>query len=169
MLALAALVAALGGAPAAAAAGRPRYLAPPGNSAVSQYLEVVPTPAGGSAERPVGGGLTAAERNRLTRLGPDGRALASVVAATATAGSNAPVHRRSHGRHTVGAGDTGAGSPPGPLSRAGNRAASGVPVSSVVGAATGGADGGGLGLLLPLAMIGALVGIAAAAIRRRSR
>ena len=77
--------------PAMAQAQAPQTNAPPGNSAVDEYLETVPgasgnprprTPAPGGA---AGSALTAAERARLERLGPDGKTLADAVEATAPA------------------------------------------------------------------------------------
>ena len=76
--------------PAGALAKR-TTVAPPGNSGISQYLEVVPTAAGPSPPSvgggPVGGGqggvLTDLQRHRLDGSGPNGRTLVTVVDATA--------------------------------------------------------------------------------------
>lgn len=83
-VALAALAAL--GAPAAAAAAR--VIAPPGNSGVGQYVEVVPTAGGGV---PVGGAqpgkgpvLPASTVRRLAASGPEGKALAAFAQSTGT-------------------------------------------------------------------------------------
>jgi hypothetical protein len=71
--------------PGAAAARGPIVLAPPGNSAVSQYAEVVPTARGGGMPRPPGdrgGGLTPAQRRSYASEGSDGRTLVAVTDAT---------------------------------------------------------------------------------------
>src|SRR5271165_2620249 len=77
----------------ALARGRPNYLAPPGNSAISQYLEVVPT-AGGPAPPRDGAGpsraLTPAQQRKLGALGGAGHVLASVVAATTPPAASTP-------------------------------------------------------------------------------
>jgi hypothetical protein len=79
--------------PAAAIAKAPKTNAPPGNSAIDQYLETVPDAGGASPPRPPAGGgssagaLTAAQRARLDRLGPDGRTLVAAVDATSPARS----------------------------------------------------------------------------------
>ena len=119
--------------------------APPGNSAIDEYLETVPG-AGGStrprspAQRP--GVLTAAERTRLARLGPDGRTLADAVDATA------PTKRAAGDLDAAGDG----------RSRA----------RGVLDAVTGN-DGGGMGLVLPAILIGALLAaITLYVLRRRA-
>lgn len=82
------------GAPAGALAAR--VIAPPGNSGVSQYFEVVPT-AGGSA--PVnssaahGPVLSASTRSRLQSAGAAGAAVAAFAERTGTPHANAPSAR----------------------------------------------------------------------------
>ena len=75
--------------PAMAQAQAPQTNAPPGNSAVDEYLETVPGASGNQRPRsPAQGGsgvLTPAERARLERLGADGKTLADAVEATAPA------------------------------------------------------------------------------------
>ena len=73
--------------PSAAIAQQPQTNAPPGNSAIDEYLETVPGATGNRRPTPPGSGggaatLPPAERARLERLGPDGKALADVVDAT---------------------------------------------------------------------------------------
>ncbi|MGO9959546.1 MAG: hypothetical protein ACLP50_26815 [Solirubrobacteraceae bacterium] len=67
-------------------AAKPRVLAPPGDSAVSQYVEDVPTDSGSTPTSDVSGApsgaLTSSQRGRLDHLGADGRLLAAVVDTT---------------------------------------------------------------------------------------
>jgi hypothetical protein len=142
------------------ASRHPAYLAPPGNSAVAQYLEVVPTAAGSKPPgasgitHPLTGGTVA----RLDRLGPDGRLLVTVVDQTAQPGSTPS---------------------PGPAPRSGVRPAPGgsvslsrtsasSPVASALAAAAGQDAGGGTGIWLPIVMLGAVAVVVASVIRRRS-
>jgi hypothetical protein len=146
----------------ALASSRPKYLAPPGNSAVSQYLEVVPSAAGPAPPRSgakPSSTLSPAEQRKLAALGVEGRVLANVVAATTPPTANSAL-------------GTGLGS----LSAAGivparvhGRMApsGGSPVSDVLAAATGHEVGGGLGILLPLMVAGGLTTAMAAALWRR--
>jgi hypothetical protein len=73
--------------PAAAAARPPVLLAPPGNSGITQYSEVVPSDQGATPPRaggaPGNGPVTLAQQRRFDRLGADGRTLAAVAKATA--------------------------------------------------------------------------------------
>jgi hypothetical protein len=128
------------GAPAAAAAKR--VIAPPGNSGVGQYVEVVPTAGGGV---PVGGAqpgkgpvLPASTVHRLAASGPEGKALEAFAQSTGTPTGSRP-HR-----------------PPSPANQ---------PV--LRGTLHGSAGGLGLGLPLVLGAI-ALAG-AALAVGRRAR
>jgi hypothetical protein len=82
---LVACAALLVGAPASA--GATRVIAPPGNSGVGQYVEVVPTAGGGapvgSAQHGEGPALPASTVRMLGALGPDGKALVGLVKNTA--------------------------------------------------------------------------------------
>jgi hypothetical protein len=176
----------------AAAGARPRVLVPPGDSAISQYVEVVPTdmgatPPGVGATQ--GGALTPAQRHRLDQLGADGRTLVSVVDQTAPApiaGSAPPRSQASAAgarpASTVGnasaAPGAGTGAPdrsaaarahssngalaPSLLAGAGARS----PISLIADAATGG-GGGGLGIWLPAILVAAALLALTAAIRAR--
>ncbi len=161
---------------AAARPGHPKYLAPPGNSALSQYLEVVPS-AGGAAPPRTGAKptvLSAGQRRRLDQLGAPGRTLESVVAATSI-----PLPVASSGRAPRGHGKRRgrSGASPGRGSGAGSTIASGIdgappvsgrsPVGEVLSAATGHEVGGGLGILLPALVLGAIVIVLIAVVRRR--
>lgn len=149
-----------------AAAQGPGRLAPPGNSAVDEYTEVVPTDAGG---RPASG-LVAAKPGKplsgrtaraLRAQGADGRAVAALVVATGperartTPGAGA-------GHHGVPALRPGA---PGGSAKDPGRG----PLSSIVATLTDGSGGssGGLGLLFPLLLAAALVAVLAMRFARR--
>jgi len=161
-------------APPAAAANPPRVLAPPGNSAISQYLEVVPTGTGASAPRPPGtsgGILTTHQRSQLDRYGAPGQALAALVDATAPPPVSVSSAARARFRSAVDAARTPIGasmlapraSGSSPLD--GRSAAS--PVSLILDAALGG-GGGGLGFVLPAFILATAVGVGAGLIRRRA-
>lgn len=141
--------------PVAAFAQAPQTNAPAGNSAIDEYLETVPGATGNQRPRPPAAGdvaskgaLTAAQRARLERLGPDGKALAAAVDATSPA--RATLHA-STSEPSAGDGRS--------------------PLSDVLGAATGGSngDGGGMGLFLPGILLASLLGfVALVVLRRRS-
>jgi hypothetical protein len=140
-------------APAAALAQSAQTNAPPGNSAIDEYLETVPgatgnqRPSAGGGAAGGGGGLSDAQRARLDRLGPDGRTLAAAVDATSPA------------RATL---KKGTATPAAVQGRS--------PLGEVLDAATGSSsDGGGMGFVLPAILLGSLLGvIALVVIRRRS-
>src|SRR5436190_15498987 len=65
-----------------------RTNAPPGNSAIDEYLETVPSATGNQRPRQPGskGGpsvLTPTQRAQLEKLGPGGKALVAAIEATA--------------------------------------------------------------------------------------
>lgn len=136
--------------PALAHAQAPQTNAPPGNSAVDEYLETVPGASGAKRPRPAQSGgpsvLSAPERERLERLGPDGKALADAVEATA------PAPRT--GSERLPDVSEGAGRSP----------------AREVLEAVGGDDGGsGMGLVLPAILITALLAaITLVLLRRRA-
>jgi len=135
--------------PSAAIAQQPQTNAPPGNSAIDEYLETVPGATGNRRPTPPGSGggaatLPPAERARLERLGPDGKALADVVDATS------PPRAASQKRTvepTVAEGRS--------------------PVGEVFDAITGNDDGGGMGALLPAILLASLLGVIALVVMRR--
>jgi hypothetical protein len=136
--------------PAAAAAQESRVNAPPGNSAIDEYLETVPDVSGNGIPRPRpedddGGPLTAAQRDRLERLGADGRTLATIVESTS------PARKKQRAKPP-----TAVVAPPDAKGRS--------PVDAVLGAAEG---DGGMGLLLPAILLLSLVGVIALALLRR--
>jgi hypothetical protein len=156
---LAALVAlALIASPAAASAQTQKTNAPPGNSAIDEYLETVPAASGNSRPRPPasGGGssssLTAAERARLEKAGPDGKTLADAIEATSPDRGTGP--------------GAGSGSPSAGSVSAGEGRS---PISQVFDVAAGRDGGGGMGMLLPAILLASLLGfITLAVMRRRS-
>jgi hypothetical protein len=158
--------------PAAAEGSQHATLAPPGNSAVSQYLETVPNSMGSSppgAGGPHTGALTPGGRRGVDRLGSDGRTLAAVVDATtppaaAASPPAASTNRRARVSGTTGTiGHRGATASLPPLS--GDGAPS--PVSSVLAAATGRDGGGGLGIFLPGLMLAGVFALIARVVWRR--
>jgi hypothetical protein len=139
----------------------PQTNAPPGNSAVDEYLETVPGAGGNRRPSPPASGgaatsrgdtvLTAAQRARLERLGPDGKTLADAVEST----SSAPAP--SAAKQT-------APREPEALDGVGRS-----PARELLDAVGGKDDGGGMGLLLPAILIAALLAtITAALLRRRT-
>ena len=158
-----------------AANARGTTLAPPGNSAVSHYLESVPTASGsrpastihvgggGSGGSGGGGGgagssspVPATTQQALARQGSDGLAAAALARATAPITAAPPAGHRGMPSATSGAAPTsGAGS--------GSSA-----VATLVNALTGGSSQGGLGPLLPIILVAsAIAAVALAAVRRR--
>jgi hypothetical protein len=137
----------------AAAVAAPGTL-PPGNSGANQYTETLPGAGGNEPTRGIGdkGGAGArtpakvlgqANAAELEALGPEGRAVAQLAAATAPARSGGHAHE---------GGASGSGS-------------SGV--AQVLGQLTGTSGSGGMGLLLPLLIAMAIVAAAAYALGRR--
>jgi hypothetical protein len=150
----------------ALASARGRTVAPPGNSAVNQYVESVPTASGGQPTGTIhaggtngsgpsngpggtaGGALPSATATALAHDGSDGAATAAVARATA------PSRRHPAGTHSSAREPSAGGG-------------SGSPISAVVGALTGSSAQGGLGLLLPAILLLSAVGAAAIALWRR--
>ena len=132
-----------------AAAAQDRTVAPPGNSAVDEYLETVPNATGNARPRPPGSAnapnsaLTQQQRARLERLGADGKALADAVDATASATIASP-------KKAV---------PPAADGRS--------PLSEVLDAAAGRDGGAGMGIVLPAILLATLLGIIALLVARR--
>jgi len=170
--------------PATAVARGRATVAPPGDSGITQYLEVVPTAQGGSPPRAgggagggttggQGGALTASQQRQLNALGPDGRTLAAVVDATAPQSLGVPVPGRAAngsassvrgaGGAGVGAQASGADSVP----AASLPHASGSSPASLMLDAAAGRGGGGLGWLLPAFMLASSVGVTLVVVRRR--
>jgi hypothetical protein len=144
---LAAVTTAPLGAPAGAAASK--TIAPPGNSGVGQYVEVIP---GSGGPVPVGSSpnhgpvLSASARRRLEASGPAGKAVASFVQQTGVPHAK-PVATR-HGAPAAG---------------------HGTPLPGATPVRAAGSVGGGLGWGLPAAL-GAIVlaGLGILIARRRA-
>jgi hypothetical protein len=147
LLALAALI--LLALPSLANAQTQETNAPPGNSAIDEYLETVPNATGNARPRGPGGGvpptsaLTKQQRARLERLGPDGKALAHAVDATAPAVTSSPKND----------------APPSAVGRS--------PLSEVLDAAAGRDGGGGMGIVLPAILLATLLCVIALVVARR--
>jgi hypothetical protein len=147
---------------AAAASARVRTIAPPGNSAVNQYVENIPTangnrptstvhPGGGVGSGGSGGGgrgLSAPTEHAFAKRGRDGASAAAL--ANATAPANGPA-----------AGGSGAGG------SGGSSGTSSSPLATLLKAATGSSSHGGLGPSLPVILIVIAFGGAALGLRRR--
>lgn len=148
-----------------------RKIAPPGNSGVEQYVEVVPgaegnVPVNGKGHR--GHTLKPSERKRLEESGNEGSALADFAEAT-----GAPAKRSS--RRGSGAGSNGHGGKRNEGGGSSDGARRGAAGSLTAGAAKAAAlasqttSGGGLGIGLPIALGAiALAGLLAFLLRRRS-
>lgn len=190
LFAVIAMTVALLALPAGAAA---EYLIPDGNSAVNQYTEGIPTGGGekdtkGAGEKEVKPAKTigAETTRKLEEKGPEGKALAEVAAETAppeaaveSSEGDEPAQKPKHGdaRHQGnkadakgnGKADTGEDAEE---AQAGGTVASGSGPSGsggfgeVLAAATGSSDGG-IGLLLPLAIVGAVIWGIVFTVRRR--
>jgi hypothetical protein len=142
----------------AAAAARPKGIAPPGNSGVTQYMEDLPTigglkatsvivipPGGGSG--PTAGGYTAlpsAVAKKLNRSGSAGQAAAALAEATASPSSSV-------------APKPAASKPPA------------APTSQVLKTLGGSTGAGGLGAFLPVLLIAALIIVSGIGIFQRRR
>lgn len=165
-----------------AAAKPPTTIAPPGDSAVSQYVEDVPTDRGATPSPPSagsqGGALTTGQARRLDGLGSQGRVLASVVNATAPAAAAGSSRARGAGDSSA-AGSGGAAAAGVGFGRGGSSGGAGTgsasalplaggrsPASLLVHAFVGG-GAGGLGIILPAMMLAAAFGAVAWSVRRR--
>jgi hypothetical protein len=131
---------------AAAPAAAQEEVAPPGNSAITQYKETLPAPGGGrptdsTRERSPDKVLGSENAERLEQFGPAGEAAAEVAAETA------PPKARPE---------------PEPEQQKG-----GSPLEEIAGQATGAEASGGIGLLLPLLILLAIAAAAGYALSRR--
>src|SRR5579862_893164 len=157
----------------AAALGHGTPVAPAGNSAVNQYVEILPTASGGrpssSVETGNSGGsesspITASTQRALARQGGVGAQAAAVAEATAPHLTARPVVHRKRGAHPLPGITPGGGSVSvynGPA--APHRSSA----SQLAAALTGSATHGGLGALMPILLVAAAAGAVALALRRR--
>jgi len=147
--ALVALVALALALPATSLAKAAQTNAPPGNSAIDEYLETVPGASGNQRPRSpgkagAGSALTPAQRARLERLGADGKALAAAVDSTSSGRSSKKQH-----------------APPSGGSRS--------PLGKVADTLSGNDGGSGMGIVLPAILIAALLAaILVVLLRRRA-
>jgi len=146
---------------------KPKTIAPPGVSAVSQYVEVVPSAGGGRPSSTVhisqggavgrgsspasGSSVSGSTVRAMNHLGRSG------AAAAALAGATAPSSAARNGSSAL------------DESRVATADAAGAPASALLKALTGSSAGGGLGLVLPLILVGSLLLAAAAALVKRRR
>jgi hypothetical protein len=140
-------------------------VAPPGNSGVQQYLEVVPSAGGDRPPSHRGGSaLTKHEARRLDAQGADGRALRQIIDASAPDAVRQAAKRSRH-RSPAGRVRPSASGP--------SKAAQGTPrqgssvLSSAAKSLSTGAEAGGMGLLLPVLLIGSAGAIGGIALLRR--
>ena len=174
-LSLLAAVALLAVSTPALAGAHGRTVAPPGNSAVNQYVESVPTANGsrptdtihpkstgavvgsggsGGSGGANGSAIPTSTAHALVRQGSDG------IAAEALASATAPTTERP---------TAGRGTPRAAGSVRLSDGQSGSPLSGVFAAFTGSAAQGGLGALLPVILILVALGSGALALWRRRR
>lgn len=161
--------------PSSASAHR-KAVAPPGNSGVGQYVEIIPTVGGGrptGAIHPGGSGssvLSPSTQRAFSSQGPAGKSAAALANATApvtsdanghttTGQTNAPGHR-----HAGGAITSASSGPP-----SSGSSSSASPANSLAKALTGSSGGGGLGLLLPAILVVCAIGGGIVALLRRRR
>jgi hypothetical protein len=141
------------GSPAFALTPNKQTVSPPGNSAVGEYVEDVPTAGGGrpvpSAQSLSGhrGALTAPVAHRLAAAGANGRRTASLAEGTAPSSGASRQAAVTYGRLL-------------------NKDAGGV-IGSLTRLVTGG--DGGLGVLLPILLAACVVVGAGVAVSRRRR
>ncbi len=163
-----------------AAAQPHRHLAPPGNSAISQYLETIPTASGGQPSSSVsasgghgsGGGaggsvLPASTSHALAAQGPIGAADASMIQATAPSGGATGQSSGSGGSRSRPSTDQTSSSQT-PAAPAASPPAPGA-VNSVLKSLTGSSGSGGLGVLLPILLAVVFVAGGGLAFWRRRR
>jgi hypothetical protein len=144
-----------------AAAAAPHTTAPPGNSAIDEYLETVPGASGDARPRPPRGHgaatLSPAQRAALRARGAEGETLARVVDATSppeTAPASAPAPAPATARTPV-------------IPHAASAGRS--PVAATLAAATGSDNGSSLGPLLSAILLVSLLAALAAIGRSRRR
>jgi hypothetical protein len=148
--------------PASAVAGT---CAPPGNSGVNQYVEVVPgvgcnhpSSGPGSGGHSSGGHLSSTTTKQLAASGGAGKAVQQLVANSGTGGTGSA---KTHHHKSSGAATT---SPGRPVSASGHS-----PIAALLHPILTGAGSGGLGLLLPIGLAFVVAFMAALVLVRRRR
>jgi hypothetical protein len=157
LLASAVVVAALASPIVAPAAAKTSTVSPPGNSGLTQYLEVVPTASGNKPSKNVKkekSPLSGRQQQRLAEAGSDGRALLKVVSGTSPQHPSKPKRaRKAPAKTTV----TTATQTPTQTTPAGKR--KGVLATAFVTSDGGNGDGGlGIPLVVPMLVVAALAG-----------
>jgi hypothetical protein len=181
LIAAAAATAAFAAAPAASA----YKLAPPGNSAVSQYVENVPgargnvpslsihshSGSGNSGNSGASGAVAPSTQRALASQGADGARAAALANATAPPGARGESRRHRSAGAASGNGTGGQGPGAGATGSNGATPVSGSvvsPTSAVLKAVTGSATHG-LGVLLPAILVLSAIGAGLLAALRRRR
>lgn len=150
-----------------------KTLAPPGNSAVNQYVETVPTAKGGCPTSTIpragthgSGAISPGTSHALSALGSNGRGAAAFADATGTAKTDAAKARTSRGHRRSSHGQAAPGGSSG--GNGGNNSGNGgSPASAVIKTLSGSGGGGGLGVLLPIILAALAIGAAGIAVTRR--
>jgi hypothetical protein len=145
----------------AAAPAAAETIAPPGNSGVDQYLEVVPSAKGPAAPGTQGHALSSAVQRKLQSQGAEGRRLAQIVNTTAPARPATTKPPRATRKAGAPAVKHAAADRPAPLPRGDS------PLASVAKAIGDGSGSGGMGAALPLLLIVSTTVLAAVALWRR--
>jgi hypothetical protein len=146
--------------------------APPGNSGVNQYVEVVPGvgcnhptsgPGSGNGGHHTGGALPSSTSQQLAASGGAGKAVQQLVASSGTGSSSSA--GRAAGHHKRGHGGTGSSPTVGRQINASGRS----PLSALLHPILTGAGAGGLGLILPVGLACILAFMVLVALLRRRR
>lgn len=144
--------------------------APPGNSGVNQYVEVVPGvgcnhptsgPGSGNGGHQTGGTLPSSTSRQLAASGGAGEAVQQLVASSGTGGASSGTSAR----RTRGHGSAGSSPTVGRQINASGRS----PLSALLHPILTGAGAGGLGLILPVGLACILAFTVLVALLRRRR
>jgi hypothetical protein len=136
-------------------------VAPPGNSGVDQYMEVVPSAQGPSAPGTQRHALSSDAQRQLQSHGAEGRRLARIVNTTAPATPATTRRPQSNRNRKDPAGGHPAAGPPARVPRGDS------PLASVAKALGDGSGSGGMGAVLPLLLVVSTGVLAALALWRR--
>jgi hypothetical protein len=157
LLASAVAIAALASPIVAPAAAKTSTVSPPGNSGLTQYLEVVPTASGNKPSKNVKkdkSPLSDRQQQRLAKAGSDGRALLKVVSGTSPQHPSKPKRARKVPATTTATTPT--------VTQAQTTSAGkgkGVLATAFVTNDSGSGDGGlGIPLIVPMLVVAALAG-----------
>jgi hypothetical protein len=145
----------------AAAPAAAQTIAPPGNSGVDQYMEVVPSAKGPSAPGTQQRALSSTVQRKLQGQGAEGRRLEQIVKTTAPALPAVTKPSQPTRKATDPAVKHSAADRPVPLPRGD------PPLASVAKAIGDGSASGGMGAILPLLLVVSTTVLAAIALWRR--